>query len=265
MPNTAAGSNYSLRDEIKDYWGQRAATFDEQPGHEIFSDQERAAWIALLTKHLGNGAQQKTLDLASGTGVISNLLSDLDFDVTGMDWAEPMLDRARQKAATRGRNIKFLMADAENTMEPANRYEVVTCRHLVWTLVDPQAAFTEWLRILKPGGRLLIVDGDFVNPNALSRSLNMIRRLRQRLGVSAETSPAQRDQQETHRRILSQVFFSKGARAAKVVELLMEAGFTSTTVDHDLKQINKAQAANFGFWKGLERSTQHRYAICAIK
>ena len=41
-------------------------------------------------------------------------------------------------------------------------------RHLVWTLVDPKAAFAEWLRVLKPGGTLLIIDGDFVNSNRWS-------------------------------------------------------------------------------------------------
>ncbi|TJV22315.1 MAG: SAM-dependent methyltransferase, partial [Mesorhizobium sp.] len=44
-----AHANYSLRDEIRDYWSDRAETFDLQVGHEIFSEQERAAWHALLT------------------------------------------------------------------------------------------------------------------------------------------------------------------------------------------------------------------------
>ena len=38
------GRNYHLRDEIKAYWSERAATFDLSPGHEIFSQEERAAW-----------------------------------------------------------------------------------------------------------------------------------------------------------------------------------------------------------------------------
>lgn len=169
MSDVATRPNYDLRDEIKAYWSERAATFDLSPGHEIFSEEERAAWHRLILRHLGEGAGRSALDLASGTGVVSHLLDDLGFRVAGMDWSEPMLERARQKAKSRGRDISFRMGDAENTMEPDDHYDVVVNRHLVWTLVDPAAAFREWLRVLKPGGRVLIVDGDFVNATRLER------------------------------------------------------------------------------------------------
>lgn len=72
----------------------RPSTF---PGHEIFSEDEREAWHALLLKHLGPGEGRKALDLASGTGVISHLMDDLGFQVTGMDWSETMLALAGKK------------------------------------------------------------------------------------------------------------------------------------------------------------------------
>jgi ubiquinone/menaquinone biosynthesis C-methylase UbiE len=267
MQQLAAQTNYNLRDEIKAYWSARAETFDTQPGHEIFSEEERAAWHALIKRHLGDGAGRKALDLASGTGVVSHLLDDLGFSVTGIDWAEPMLERARAKAKSRGRSIRFFMGDAENTLEPDASYDVITNRHLVWTLVDPKTAFLEWHRVLKPGGRLLIVDGDFVNPSLVSRIANRLAGLAQKLGIGAhrpQHGPAG-NLSETHRSILSRVYFSQGARAEAVVALLQEAGFSSVTVDTDMRSIHKAQKKNFGFLKGLERATQHRYAICAVK
>ncbi len=36
MSDVATRANYDLRDEIKAYWSERAATFDLSPGHEIF-------------------------------------------------------------------------------------------------------------------------------------------------------------------------------------------------------------------------------------
>ncbi|MGV1802004.1 class I SAM-dependent methyltransferase [Agrobacterium vitis] len=267
MTQTVMQQNYNLKDEIKAYWSARAETFDSQPGHEIFSENERGAWHALIRKHLGAGEGRKVLDLASGTGVVSHLLDDLGFSVTGMDWAEPMLERARAKAKSRGRNIRFLIGDAENTMEAEASYDAITNRHLVWTLVDPLTAFREWHRVLKPGGKLLIVDGDFVNPSPLAKLTGLLAKLASRLGIGkavAHHGPAS-SLVETHRSILSRVYFSDGARADAVVALLKEAGFSSVTVDTDLRAINRAQRANFGFLKGLERATQHRYAICAVK
>ena len=260
--------NYDLRDEIKAYWSERAATFDDQPGHEIFSEDERAAWHVLFERHLGRGEGRRAVDLACGTAVISHLLDDIGFQVTGIDWAEPMLERARGKARNRARNIHFLLGDAERTMEPDNSADVVTNRHLVWTLVDPRAAFREWHRLLKPAGRLLVVDGDFVNPGPVAKAVRRLSALLARIGIDvtgAAHGPSKGEMAATHQSILSRVHFSKGARAEAVVELLKEAGFSKVTIDTDMRAIHRTQRKNFSFLKGLERATQHRYAICAEK
>lgn len=267
MQAVSSLSNHDLRDEIKAYWSLRAETFDTQPGHEIFSEEERTAWHALFRKHLGEGKSRAALDLACGTAVISHLLDDLGFKVTGLDWAEPMLERARVKAAARGRSIRFLMGDAERTMEADGSYDVITNRHLVWTLVDPLACFREWHRVLKPGGKLLIVDGDFVNTSRLTRLLKAATRFASRIGLARDAmhGAPNADMAETHNRILSRVHFSGGAHADAVADLLKEAGFSKVTIDQDMRAIHKAQRKNFSFFKGLERGTQHRYAICAEK
>ncbi len=254
--------NYTLRDEIRDYWSARAATFDEQVGHEIFSEAERQAWHELFLRHLGPGEGRRALDLASGTGVISHVLHGLNFDVTGLDWSEAMLSRARAKAAARGAQIRFIMGDAERTLEKPESYDVLVTRHLVWTLVDPKAAFREWYSLLKPGGRLLIVDGDFVSDTLIRRMIRLI----ERLIPGASSNPHMPNpMRETHERILQRVYFSKGARANEVDSLLRETGFANIVIDRDLKRIHRQQARHMPLLKGVERATQHRYAIMAAK
>jgi len=258
--------NYDLRDEIKAYWSQRAETFDLQPGHEIFSEGERLAWHALLAKHLGPGDGRRAVDLACGTAVVSHLLDDLGFRVTGLDWSEAMLLRARAKAKTRGRDIAFVLGDAENTMEADSSADVIVNRHLVWTLVDPKAAFAEWIRVLKPSGTLLIVDGDFVNPGPLASVLRLLTKLAERFsGGSTKPAHSPGALADTHASILSRVYFSGGAKAEAVAALLAEAGFVDIRIDTDLGHIHRQQASNFTFLKALERRMQHRYAISARK
>ena len=133
-----------------------------------------------------------------------------------------------------------------------------------WTHSDP--AFREWLRVMKPGGRLLIIDGDFVNPGRLERFFSALNAWSQRVGLTRPDTPAQpREMLETHRSILSRVHFSQGARSQAVVELLRAAGFADIEVDTDLGEIHRTQAKNWSLFKGIARKNQHRYAIRASK
>jgi len=50
-----------------------------------------------------------------------------------------------------------------------------------------------------------------------------------------------------------------------VMALLREAGFAEVAIDRDLKAIHRQQARNLPLLKGLERATQHRYAVVAVK
>ncbi len=264
--DTRVGGNYGLRDEIKAYWSTRAETFDLSPGHEIFSDDELAAWRSLIVKHLGKGEGRRALDLASGTGVISHVMDGLGFEVTGLDWAEPMLEKARLKAKARKRPIQFRMADVESTMEPDNHHDVIITRHLVWTLVDPAAAFSEWLRVLKPGGKILIVDGDFVNVGRTERMLKALAKGLERLGLlKSDPMHAPPGLAQTHTSIVSRVYFSGGARADLVADLLARSGFTNVTIDTNLREIHKAQSKHWNYLKALARGTQHRFAVSAVK
>lgn len=253
--------NFTLRDEIREYWSRRAEGFDAQPGHGISDGAEKQAWLKMLQNQLGPANGRSTLDLACGTGEISHLLHDFGLNVTGLDWSDTMLDIARQKAGHRKSGIRFLTGDAEDTREPAASYDIIVTRHLVWTLVNPDAAFEHWYSLLKSGGILLVVDGDFVN-NTLRQKL--LKWLVRKIGEGNNPQGSQ-EMTDTHQSILSRVYFSKGAKAETVTDMLHHAGFQNISVQTNLSEIQKAQAAKMGFFKGLERTTQHRYIIRATK
>ncbi|CDN50823.1 class I SAM-dependent methyltransferase [Neorhizobium galegae] len=254
-------SNYSIRDEIRDFWSERAATFDESVGHEIFSEEERKGWQRLIRKHLGDGTGRAALDLACGTAVISHLMNDVGFKVTGLDWSDAMLGQARAKAKKRGADIRFVSGDAENTMEPKNSYDVITNRHLVWTLVDPPAAFAEWFSVLKPGGKVLILDGNMGKETWVKGLQKLWSRVTGKPAASHMT-PAMAAR---HQNIRSRVYFSDAMPAEAVVDLLTKAGFVNIVVDRKLSDIHWAQARKMPFLRGLERMVQERFAICATK
>lgn len=255
--------NRSVKDDIRDYWTIRAETYDASPGHGIATKAEIEAWRRLIRRHIGDGEGRQALDLACGTGVMTMLMHGLDFRVTGHDFTEAMMARARRKAQDAGTAITFLTRDAEETMEPDHCYDVVIARHLVWTLTDPQKAFADWMRILKPGGRLLIIDGDFVRKHWLERLLPLLDRYlgKQEDGHSLLTS----EQRQNHENIVSQVHFRQGIRAEDTARLFEGAGFARLRIDTDLSDIRRARGISRMSRKGLVSTLQHRFAISGEK
>jgi ubiquinone/menaquinone biosynthesis C-methylase UbiE len=255
--------NWSVKDDIREYWTIRAETYDLSPGHGIATVKEMDAWKHLITGHLGEGNGRKVLDLACGTGVMTMLMHELGFEISGLDFTEAMMARARRKAKEAKAPITFLTRDAEETLEPDASYDVVIARHLVWTLVDPDKAFREWFRILKPGGCLLIIDGDFVRKSWLERLVPLLDRVfgKPKDGHSLLTP----GQWQAHERIIERVHFNAGVRASDVSRLMGGTGFERVAADTDLARIRDAREISPFSRRGLVSVLQHRFAVSGAK
>ena len=154
-----ANATDPVKQQVAAHWNRRAAHFDEDFGHSIGSPEERAAWDRVLALCLPQGGARDALDIGCGTGFLSLELWARGHRVTGVDFAPAMLARALTKAAERGASIGFEEADAEALPFPSESFDLAVSRHLLWTLPHPEAAIDEWVRILRPGGRLVVVDG----------------------------------------------------------------------------------------------------------
>lgn len=154
-----------VKETVQRHWGGRAATFDDEPHHGIHGTEQRERWLSVL--RAGTPDPPRTvLDVGCGTGVLSLLLAEVGHDVTGVDVAPAMVERARRKAAGSEHSIAFAVADAERLGVATDALDVVTARHLLWTLPNPTRAVREWLRVTRPGGRVVLVEGrwDHVEP-----------------------------------------------------------------------------------------------------
>jgi ubiquinone/menaquinone biosynthesis C-methylase UbiE len=104
------------------------------------------------------------LDVGCGTGFFALLLAGLGHRPVGVDLADAMLARAREKADAAGLDVDFRSADAEHLPFAEGSFDLVIERHVIWTLPDPPRALAEWARVLRPGGRLVLVEGDWRSP-----------------------------------------------------------------------------------------------------
>jgi ubiquinone/menaquinone biosynthesis C-methylase UbiE len=80
-----------------------------------------------------------------------------------------MVVAAQEKAAERGLIVRFEQGDVEQLPFAAGSFDLVASRHLLWTLPHPEAAIDEWIRVLRPGGRLVVIDSQF-DPSVLEVS-----------------------------------------------------------------------------------------------
>ncbi|MFD7912517.1 class I SAM-dependent methyltransferase [Streptomyces sp. NPDC059752] len=143
---------------ITAYWDAAAAAFDDEPDHGLRQEHTRTAWARLLGSWLPAGPAD-VLDVGCGTGSLSLLLAEAGHRVTGVDLAPRMVERAEAKLAAAGLAGRFLVGDAADPPTGQERYDVLLCRHLLWTLPDPEAALRAWVARLGPGGRLVLVEG----------------------------------------------------------------------------------------------------------
>ncbi|MFC4121162.1 class I SAM-dependent methyltransferase [Nonomuraea zeae] len=143
---------------ITGYWDAAAGEFDAEPDHGLRAEHTRAAWDRRL-RSWAPADPADILDVGCGTGSLSALLAAAGHRVTGVDLTPRMIEQAETKLAAAGLTGRFLVGDAVSPPVGEERFGMLLSRHLVWTLPDPQAALRHWITLLRPSGRLVLVEG----------------------------------------------------------------------------------------------------------
>jgi ubiquinone/menaquinone biosynthesis C-methylase UbiE len=126
-----------------------------------FTDGEtHAAWRETLTAALGTDRTLKVLDVGTGPGIFACLYAQMGHDATGLDFSERMLAVARRRAAELGLDCEFVFGDAEEPPFETSTFDAVSSRHVLFNLPRPGVAVREWARVLKPGGRMILMGNE---------------------------------------------------------------------------------------------------------
>jgi SAM-dependent methyltransferase len=155
--------------------------------HKIYSPAGRQF---LLEAGLAQG--MRVADFGCGSGFVSRMLAEMvgpSGSVTGVDVNGAQVEEARKLSTQEGlANTSFVEASAYDTGLPRSSFDLVYCRFLLLHLADPGACLREMRDILKPGGILVIEDGDLataasIPPTALDAFADLFCRLGPLRGV----------------------------------------------------------------------------------
>ena len=157
MPETSETPDTTSTPELPtvlDFWEEQSQRYDEEVDHGLRDERAREAWRARLTEWLP-AEPSDLLDLGCGTGSLSRLALDAGHRVVGVDLTPGMVTQAREKCP----EGRFLVGDASLPPVGEQRFDVLLARHLLWTLPDPHAVLAHWVSLVRPGGRLVLVEG----------------------------------------------------------------------------------------------------------
>lgn len=134
--------------------------------HSFFQDQR---WRRAAVRSAGVTPTSRVLDVACGTGDLAEAFADAGAaEVVGVDFTPEMLEIARHKGARqagRRASVDYRRGDAMDLGFPDGHFDVVSIAFGIRNVADPARALREFHRVLRPGGRLVVLEfADPANP-----------------------------------------------------------------------------------------------------
>lgn len=123
--------------------------------HILSRTDDLASALPVLRPQAG----ERLLDVATGGGHTALYFAGLGLDVTACDISLKMLDQTRALAAERDLDIRTECHTAESLPYEARSFDIVTCRLAAHHFACPASFTMDVSRVLKPGGRFLLIDG----------------------------------------------------------------------------------------------------------
>lgn len=152
-PLSATSAEQAKLQLVQSQFGAAAADYVTSKVHASGRD---LAWLPEAASLTG---VERVLDVATGGGHAAFALAPGAAEVVALDLTRPMLEVAHKEALARHlTNIHYLEGDAHAIPCADQSFDVVVCRKAAHHFPAIHQAIKEWARVLKPAGKLLLVD-----------------------------------------------------------------------------------------------------------
>jgi demethylmenaquinone methyltransferase / 2-methoxy-6-polyprenyl-1,4-benzoquinol methylase len=157
-----------MSEKVRNMFADIADDYDRI--NSILSFGVHNAWRKKTVKESGAKPGHRVLDCATGTGDLA-----LEFKKTvghegyvlGTDFCKEMIEHAPGKAADKKLVVEFEVADAMNLPYEDDSFDISSIAFGIRNVDDPKVALEEMARVVKPGGRVVVLE--FGQPNGLMK------------------------------------------------------------------------------------------------
>jgi len=171
----------AVKAKVQQQFGENAKKYVESKTHSKGED------LQLLLEWAAPKESWTVLDIATGGGHVTKLLAPHVKQVFATDITVEMLKEARQFLEQYASNVHFIVADAENLPFLDESFDLVTCRIAAHHFSNADEFIREAYRVLKPGGKLLLVDNVAPEEKVLDEFINKLEWLRDNSHVRCYT------------------------------------------------------------------------------
>lgn len=158
--NTYYAPGEARADRVKDLFARIASRYDLINDLQSFGLHRR--WKRRLVRLSDARPGRKAIDVCCGTGDLALGLARAGAEVVGLDFSEPMLEVARQRAAkcapAAPGSVRFVTGDALKLPFPDASFDLATVGYGLRNLSDWRGGLAEMNRVTRPGGSLLVLD-----------------------------------------------------------------------------------------------------------
>ncbi len=151
------------QEQINESWTVRSDNYNRYVEEE-FGTNRPEKWLEIIEANAPSTRPLQILDAGCGPGFFSVLLSHAGHMVTGVDGSAGMLAHARENAAHFGVSPVLMQGDFGALPFSDGTFDLVVSRNVTHIIRDHLQVYGEWLRVLKPGGVLLIFDANWHLP-----------------------------------------------------------------------------------------------------
>jgi 2-polyprenyl-3-methyl-5-hydroxy-6-metoxy-1,4-benzoquinol methylase len=136
-------------------------------------DANASFWVQIIREHrdkyrneltdpailqaIGQPDGLTVLDAGCGEGYLSRILAGKGATVTGVDFSAKQIEAAQTHNLADTLTVSFDVASVDEMPYAENMFDLVVCNHVLNDLYDPSKAIKEFARVLRSGGRLVIL------------------------------------------------------------------------------------------------------------